>query len=172
FAGFSAPNLRDRIDDAQSAVVVCADIGVRGGKKIPLKDICDEAVAGTRPGLVEHVVVFKHYSKPEMEGTWDSSRDVDGFEVMAAQRPYCPPVEMDSEDLLFMLYTSGSTGRPKGIAHSTGGYLVYTTVSLKLWMDHWTLVRTEERVWSASVSVDRYIVYGPLANGASVVLFE
>lgn len=70
FAGFSAPSLRDRINDAQSAVVVCADIGVRGGKKILIKDICDEAVQEVRPGLVQSVVVFKHYSKPGMEGKW------------------------------------------------------------------------------------------------------
>ncbi|KAF4677938.1 Acetyl-coenzyme A synthetase 2-like, mitochondrial [Perkinsus chesapeaki] len=135
FAGFSASNLRDRIDDAQSAVVVCADIGVRGGKKILLKEICDEAVKQTRPGIVQHVVVFKHYSKAEMECRWVPVRDVDGFERMAAQRPYCPPVEMDSEDLLFMLYTSGSTGKPKGIAHSTGGYLVYTAITVKYVFD-------------------------------------
>ncbi|EER12936.1 acetyl-coenzyme A synthetase, putative [Perkinsus marinus ATCC 50983] len=172
FAGFSAPSLRDRINDAQSAVVVCADIGVRGGKKILIKDICDEAVQEVRPGLVQSVVVFKHYSKPGMEGKWDPSRDVDGFELMAAQRPYCPPVEMDSEDLLFMLYTSGSTGTPKGIAHSIGGYLVYTTITLKYVFD----VHPGD-VWACVadcgwITGHSYIVYGPLANGASVVLFE
>jgi acetyl-CoA synthetase len=167
FAGFSAESLRDRIQDADCAVVLTADEGVRAGKKIPLKRIVDEAVA--QCACVKHVVVFARTGTPQI---WHEGRDHHWAEIVARERPYASCEEMDSEDTLFLLYTSGSTGKPKGLAHATGGYMVQTSLSHALVFD----VRPGE-VYACVADVGwitghSYVVYGPLANGCTTVMFE
>ncbi|MDR3411539.1 MAG: acetate--CoA ligase [Formivibrio sp.] len=167
FAGFSADSLRDRIQDADCAIVITADEGVRAGKRIQLKRIVDEAVPQC-PG-VRHVVVF---SRTGTKQSWVEGRDLHWHDLLACERPYCPCEEMDSEDILFLLYTSGSTGKPKGLAHATGGYMVQTSLSHALVFD----VRPGE-VYACVADVGwitghSYVVYGPLANGCTTLMFE
>ena len=167
FAGFSAANLRERMMDAQSKVLVCSDVGVRGGKTILLLDIVKEAVNDSGVG---RVLVFRHSS----EGADLLSHPVyvDATKSSASQRPYCPCEDMDSEDLLFLLYTSGSTGKPKAVAHTTAGYLLYASFSHKYIFD----VKPGD-VWACVADLGwitghSYGVYGPLVNGVSTLLFE
>lgn len=167
FAGFSAESLRDRIVDADCAVVLTADEGVRAGKRIPLKRVVDEAVG--QLSCVEHVVVFQRTGSPQI---WHEGRDLHWHELVARERPYIACEEMDSEDPLFLLYTSGSTGKPKGLSHCTGGYMVQTALSHSLVFD----VRPGE-VYACVADVGwitghSYVVYGPLANGCTTVMFE
>ncbi|CEM09953.1 unnamed protein product [Vitrella brassicaformis CCMP3155] len=167
FAGFSAPNLRDRLIDAHCKIVITADQGIRGGKIIPLKNIMDEALKECP--LVDTCVVFQHQGQAI---NWIEGRDVWGHEMLDGMRPYCPLEIMDSEDLLFMLYTSGSTGKPKGIAHSSAGYLLYTALTFKYVFDfHPGDIHAcvADVGWITGHS---YIVYGPLCNGATTVVFE
>ena len=167
FAGFSADALRDRIQDAEAVAVITADQGLRGGKIVPLKRTVDEAVVPCRS--VRHVFVTKRTG-----GTvpFYPPRDVDLDEAMASQRPYCPATPVDSEDTLFLLYTSGSTGRPKGIAHTTAGYLLYTSFTHQYVFDY-----HDGDIYACVADVGwitghSYVVYGPLANGATTVMFE
>jgi acetyl-CoA synthetase len=167
FAGFSAEALRDRIQDAECAVVITADEGVRGGKRIPLKRTVDEAVA--QCPSVRHVVVAERTGAAVV---WHEGRDHKWNELARAERPWAPAELMDAEDLLFLLYTSGSTGKPKGVAHTTGGYLVHAALSHHLVFD-----LREDDVYACVADVGwitghTYVVYGPLANGATTVLFE
>ncbi|CEM39796.1 unnamed protein product [Vitrella brassicaformis CCMP3155] len=160
FAGFSSHSLRDRLDDAHCKVVITADQGVRGGKVIPLKSVMDEALKECP--LVEKCIVFKHQGH---DIDWTEGRD-------EAMRPYCPLEPMDNEDLLFMLYTSGSTGKPKGIAHSSAGYLLYAAMTHKYVFDYHpgdVHACVADVGWITGHS---YVVYGPLCNGATTVLFE
>ena len=167
FAGFSAESLRDRINDARCKAVVTADEGVRGGKVIPLKRTVDEAVMACP--TVEHVFVA------ERTGTkvpFYPPRDIWLNEAMRQERPYCPMEDIDSEDTLFLLYTSGSTGQPKGVAHTTAGYLLYAAMTHKYVFDY-----TPGDVFACVADIGwitghTYIVYGPLANGATTVMFE
>ncbi|MFP4644909.1 MAG: acetate--CoA ligase [Spirochaetales bacterium] len=167
FAGFSAEALRDRINDAQAEVVITADQGVRGGRIIPLKRTVDEAVMAAP--CVRHVFVAERTgaSVPMFP-----PRDVDMGHVMKQERPYCPAEPVDSEDTLFLLYTSGSTGKPKGIAHTSAGYLLYTSLTHELVFDY-----RDGDIFACVADVGwitghSYVVYGPLANGATTVMFE
>ena len=167
FAGFSADALRDRIIDAKAAAVITADQGLRGGKVIPLKRIVDEAVMAAPS--VRNVFVTK---RTGAKVPFFPPRDVDMDEAMEAQRPYCPPESMDAEDTLFLLYTSGSTGKPKGIAHASAGYLLYTAMTHRYVFDY-----REGDVYACVADVGwitghSYVVYGPLANGATTFMFE
>lgn len=166
FAGFSADSLRDRIIDGKSKWVITADQGVRGGRVIPLKNTVDAAIAETP--FVEKVFVFERTGAVVPYG----DKDIRVKEELPRHRPYCPAVSMDAEDLMFLLYTSGSTGRPKGIAHSTAGYLLYTAMTQKYVFDY-----QEGDIYCCAADLGwitghSYIVYGPLINGATTVMFE
>jgi len=167
FAGFSADALRDRIQDASAVAVITADEGVRGGKTIPLKRTVDEAVAACPS--VRNVFMAVRTGR---EVPFSPHRDIYLDQAMKSQKPYCPPEPMDSEDTLFLLYTSGSTGKPKGIAHSTAGYLLYTSLTHEYVFDY-----RDGDVFACVADVGwitghSYVVYGPLANGATTVMFE
>ena len=167
FAGFSADALRDRILDAKAAAVITADQGLRGGKIIPLKRIVDEAVMAAPS--VRNVFVTK---RTGAKVPFFPPRDVDMDDAMEAQRPYCPSESMDAEDTLFLLYTSGSTGTPKGIAHASAGYLLYTAMTHRYVFDY-----RDGDVYACVADVGwitghSYVVYGPLANGATTFMFE
>ena len=167
FAGFSAEALRDRVQDANAVAIITADQGVRGGKAIPLKRTVDEAVIGATS--VRNVFMTRHTN---VDVPMLTPRDVDLDLAMTCQRPYCPTESMDAEDLLFLLYTSGSTGKPKGIAHTTAGYLLYTSLTHEYVFDY-----REDDIYACVADVGwitghSYVVYGPLANGATTVMFE
>jgi acetyl-CoA synthetase len=166
FAGFSAEALRGRILDADCRVVVTADEGLRGGKRIPLKRIVDEACEGTGVACVL-VAQRTGATVPMREG-----RDYPLADELARQRGVCPAEEVDSEDPLFVLYTSGSTGKPKGVLHTSAGYLLFAAMTHEYVFDH-----REGDVYCCAADVGwitghSYIVYGPLANGATTVMFE
>ncbi len=170
FGGFSSEALRDRILDCGSKVVVTADHALRGGKLIPLKRNTDEALASCPE--VERVIVVRRAASEE--APWHPSRDRWWDDEMRSPdiADECPPEPMDSEDPLFILYTSGSTGRPKGVLHTTAGYLIYAALTHELVFD----LREEDTYWCTAdigwVTGHSYIVYGPLANGATSVMFE
>ncbi len=169
FAGFSAESLRDRINDMQAKVVVTGDGGYRRGGVIPLKQITDDALDGAPS--VESVVVMKREGL-DADIEMQDGRDHWYHDLMAKAAPRCDPEPMDSEDLLFTLYTSGTTGKPKGIAHTTGGYLVGTYATSK-----WVFDLKEEDVFFCTADIGwvtghSYLVYGPLANGATCVMYE
>jgi acetyl-CoA synthetase len=169
FAGFSATSLRDRIENAGAKVLITADEGMRGGKTIPLKAICDEALAA--PTTIEHVVLYRRTGKsiplvPGRDLWWHELSQNSDF------RDDCDPEPMGAEDPLFILYTSGSTGKPKGVLHTTGGYLLYAAYTHRLVFD-W---KPEDVYWCTAdvgwVTGHSYIVYGPLCNGATTIMFE
>lgn len=167
FGGFSADALRDRIQDASCSVVITGDQGMRGGKSVPLKRTVDEALHECP--TVKHVVVFKRTGATV---PMTAGRDVYWDELCALARPYCVPEALDSEDYLFYLYTSGSTGKPKGLAHTQGGYLLWATMTHRYVFD-----LREDDVYACVADVGwvtghSYIVYGPLANGATTLMFE
>src|SRR3989304_3728801 len=162
-------SLRDRILDSDSRLVVTSDQGVRGGKPIPMKENCDAALAEC-PGI-EKVIVVKRTGNPvpfveDRDSWWHDEMDAPGITGI------CPPEEMDSEDALFILYTSGSTGKPKGVLHTTGGYMVYCALTFK-----WIFDYKEEDVYFCTADIGwvtghSYILYGPLAVGATSLMFE
>jgi len=166
FAGFSADSLRDRIVDADCRVVLTANVGLRGGKEIPLKQTVDAAIEG---GPVDCVLVARRTAG---EVPMRDGRDHWLDDEMARQRAVCPIEWMDSESPLFVLYTSGSTGKPKGLLHTTAGYLLYAAHTHKFIFDY----REGDVYFCAAdigwVTGHSYIVYGPLANGATTVMFE
>ena len=168
FGGFSPEALKDRILDSDCRVVITADEGLRGGRPVPLKQNVDKALlAGCRN--VHTVVVVKRTGG---DVPWSEGRDVWYHEAMAKAAPDFHPEEMDAEDPLFILYTSGSTGKPKGVLHSTGGYQLYTAMTHKYVFDYHdgdTYWCTADVGW---VTGHSYIVYGPLANGATTLMFE
>jgi acetyl-CoA synthetase len=167
FAGFSAESLRDRINDAHCRAVITADEGLRGGKIIPLKRTVDEAVMACP--TVQSVFIAQRTGN---KIPFYPQHDVWLRQAMDNERPFCPIEHMDSEDTLFLLYTSGSTGKPKGVAHTTGGYLLHTALSHRHVFD----LRPGD-VYACVADIGwitghSYVVYGPLCNGATTVLFE
>ena len=167
FAGFSADSLRDRINDAHCKAVITADEGVRGGKFIPLKRTVDEAVMACP--TVQHVFIVQRTGN---KIPFYPQRDVWLREAMDGERPVCPIEHMDSEDTLFLLYTSGSTGKPKGVAHTTAGYLLQASLTHRYVFDYRPgdiFACVADIGWITGHS---YVLYGPLSNGATTVLFE
>ena len=167
FGGFSADALRDRIIDAEAKIVVTANEGLRGSKRIPLKKITDDAVEGL--GVVEKVLVVQ---RTDAETSMEQGRDIWMHEATADQRITCPSEWMASEDPLFILYTSGSTGKPKGLVHTTAGYLTYAASTFKHVFD----ISPDDIHFCAAdigwITGHSYIIYGPLANGVTTVMFE
>ena len=167
FGGFSPESLKDRILDSDCQTVITADEGLRGGKTIPLKNNVDEAI--TECPNVHTVLVIK---RTGADIAWNAEHDVRYEEISKEVSNECEPESMDAEDPLFILYTSGSTGKPKGVLHTTGGYLLQAAVSHKLVFDY----KDEEIYWCTAdvgwVTGHSYIVYGPLANGATSLIFE
>jgi acetyl-CoA synthetase len=167
FAGFSAEALRDRINDAKCKAVITANEGVRGKRIVPLKRTVDEAVMACPS--IEHVFVAR---RTESKVPFYAPRDIWLDEAMKAERPYCPIEHLDAEDTLFLLYTSGSTGKPKGMAHTTAGYLLFAAMTHKYVFDI-----NEGDIYACVADIGwitghTYVVYGPLANGGTTVLFE
>ena len=167
FGAFSAGSLRDRINDAEAKVLVTADAAPRGGKKTVLKENADEALEDT-PSIQNVVVVRRTGDDVNMAEGRDSYWD----ELVAEAEPECPAEELDSEDLLYILYSSGSTGKPKGIVHTTGGYLTHVKATSKWVLD----LKDEDVYWCTAdvgwVTGHSYLVYGPLSNGATSLMFE
>ena len=167
FGGFSAQSLRDRVEDAHSRVVITANEGLRGGHRIPLKRIVDQALQGI--SFVDTVLVAR---RTPQDVPMTAGRDRWLHEEEDKQRSTCSVEWMDAEDPLFILYTSGSTGRPKGVLHTTGGYLVYAAMTHRLVFDY----HAGDIYFCAAdigwITGHSYIVYGPLANGATTVMFE
>ena len=167
FGGFSPESLADRIRDCDSSLLITADEGRRGGRTIPLKANADAALAAC-PSIEKCVVVRRTGGAV----AWNDARDVWCHDLVEAAAPDCPPAEMGAEDPLFILYTSGSTGKPKGVLHTTGGYMVYASMTHQYVFDY----RDGDVYWCTAdvgwVTGHSYIVYGPLANGATTVMFE
>ncbi|TVT90237.1 acetate--CoA ligase [Pseudomonas sp. RGB] len=167
FGGFSPDALRDRILDADCRTVITADEGVRGGKPVALKKNVDKALA-SRPNVSTVLVV----ERTGADLAWLEGRDLKYQQALDAASDDCPPEPMDAEDPLFILYTSGSTGKPKGVLHTTGGYLLQAAMTFKYVLDY----RDGEVFWCTAdvgwVTGHSYIVYGPLANGATSLMFE
>ncbi len=167
FGGFAPHALADRINDCKANIVITADEGVRGGKKFQLKANVDEALKKTPS--VKHVVVVKHTGGAV---SMTQPRDVWYHLMTTGAHKFCDPVEMNAEDPLFILYTSGSTGKPKGVLHTTGGYLVYAAMTHQYVFDY----KDGDIYWCTAdvgwVTGHSYIVYGPLANGATTLMFE
>ncbi|HIF68239.1 MAG: acetate--CoA ligase [SAR324 cluster bacterium] len=167
FGGFSPEALKDRINDSECCVLITADQSIRGGKKVPLKTNADKACEST-PSIQKMIVVQRGGAPVE----WQEGRDVWYHEAMASASADCPAEAMDAEDPLFILYTSGSTGKPKGVLHTTAGYLLYTAITHQYVFDY----KDGDIYWCTAdvgwVTGHSYIVYGPLANGATTLMFE
>jgi len=167
FGGFSSQAIADRVEDAQSNIIITADGGFRRGAVVSLKKHVDEAL--TKTNLVKKVVVLKRTGEPV---SMTPDRDVWWDDIVAGQSPECAAEEMDAEDLLFVLYTSGSTGKPKGIQHTTAGYMVQTYLTARYVFD----LQDTDIYWCTAdvgwVTGHSYIVYGPLANGATCMMYE
>ncbi len=168
FGGFSPDSIVDRVNDAQCVALITADHGWRRGKNVPLKRNCDIAMEHTPS--IKHCIVAKRTDEPVL---MHQGRDLWWDEVIENQPAECEPERMNAEDLLYLLYTSGTTAKPKGIKHTTGGYLTHVTMTHKLVFD---LKENEDVYWCAAdigwVTGHSYIVYGPLANGATSVIYE
>ena len=167
FAGFSSRALAARINDAECKVLLTSDGGFRGDKVTPLKDIADEALK-TCPSIKKSIV----FQRTKQTIAWTSGRDVWWHEELTKVDDSCPAEVMDSEDMLFILYTSGSTGKPKGMVHTCGGYMVYAAYSFLNVFQY----KPNDIYWCTAdigwITGHSYIVYGPLATGATTVMFE
>jgi acetyl-CoA synthetase len=167
FGGFSPDSLANRIVDCESTIVITADEGLRGGKPVPLKVNTDEAIK--KAPDVKKVLVVKHTGG---KVAWDAGRDVWWHEIRDKVSADCPPEPMGAEDPLFILYTSGSTGKPKGVLHTTGGYIVFASMTHQYVFDY----HDGDIYWCTAdvgwVTGHSYILYGPLANGATTLMFE
>ena len=168
FGGFSPDSIANRVEDCDSQIVITADEGLRGGKHVHLKKNVDVA-DGKVKGGIKKVIVVRHTGA---DIPMQAGRDVWYHEEAARVSAHCPPVEMNAEDPLFILYTSGSTGKPKGVLHTTGGYLVYASMTHQYVFDY----QEGDIYWCTAdvgwVTGHSYIVYGPLANGATTLMFE
>jgi len=169
FGGFSAKAVHERIIDAGAVAVITANYQMRGGKELPLKSIIDEALAMGGCECVRNVLVYQRTATP---CAMVAGRDMTFDEALAGQSSVCPPVSVGAEHPLFVLYTSGSTGKPKGVQHSTGGYLLWAKVTME-----WTFdIRPEDVFWCTAdigwITGHTYVAYGPLAAGATQIVFE
>ncbi|MCU4677654.1 acetate--CoA ligase [Catenovulum sp. 2E275] len=169
FGGFSPNAIADRIVNCNAKVIITADGGKRGGRPIPLKENVDEALAREDVTSIEHCLVFKHSGE---SGNWNSNIDIWAHELTQDLPNVCEPEVMGAEDPLFILYTSGSTGQPKGVLHTTAGYLLYASLTHQYIFDY----QEGDIYWCGAdvgwITGHTYIVYGPLANGATQVIFE
>jgi acetyl-CoA synthetase len=167
FGGFSADSISGRVNDCESEYIITADEGVRGGKTIPLKTTTDEALLNC-PNVKKCIVV----KRTGNEISWDDNRDIWYHDLIKDVSSYSEPEEMNAEDPLFILYTSGSTGKPKGVLHTTGGYMVYVSMTHQYIFNY----RPKDIYWCTAdigwVTGHSYIIYGPLANGATTIMFE
>jgi acetyl-CoA synthetase len=167
FGGFSSQAIADRVQDAASEILITADAGRRRGQLVPLKAHVDDAAVKT--SLIKTVIVLKHSGQPV---NFVPGRDIWWSDVIAGQSEICPAEPMDAEDTLFILYTSGSTGKPKGIVHTTGGYLVGAYLTTKFVFD----LHDQDVYWCTAdvgwITGHSYVIYGPLANGATTLMFE
>jgi len=167
FGGFSSDSIAGRIDDCESDYVITADEGIRGGKIIPLKNIVDEAITKCRS--IKKCIVIKRTGNSI---NWMIDRDVWYHDIIKYASSYSEPEEMNAEDPLFILYTSGSTGKPKGVLHTTGGYMVYASMTHQYIFNY----KPKDIYWCTAdigwITGHSYIIYGPLANGATTIMFE
>ncbi len=170
FGGFSSESLRDRINDSQCVLLVTADGGYRRGHVVPLKKMADEALEQTPS--IKNVVVVQRQAGSDIPADMKAGRDQWYHELMQGVSPDCEPEAMDSEDMLYILYTSGTTGKPKGIVHTTAGYLLGTYATTKWVFD----LKDDDVYWCTAdigwVTGHSYVVYGPMANGATIVMYE
>jgi acetyl-CoA synthetase len=169
FGGFSPNAIADRIQDCGAKIIITANAGRRGGNQVPLKDNVDKALLKDTTACVEKVIVFKLTDSP---CHWNEQKDEWWHELTAGCTAQCEPIAMNAEDPLFILYTSGSTGQPKGVVHTTGGYMVYASATHHYVFDY----KPDDIYWCAAdvgwITGHTYIVYGPLANGATTLMFE
>ena len=167
FGGFSADSISGRVNDCESEYIITADEGVRGGKTIPLKNTTDEALESC-PNVKKCIVVKRTGNFI----SWNEDRDVWYHDLIKDVSKHCEPEEMNAEDPLFILYTSGSTGKPKGVLHTTGGYMVYASMTHQYIFNY----KPKDIYWCTAdigwVTGHSYIIYGPLANGATTIMFE
>ena len=169
FGGFSPDALAGRIEDSNAKIVITSDEGVRGGKHVPLKANVDEALTHPSIRSLEKVIVVKRTGK---DVAWHAARDVWYHDLIDISSPHCPPEEMSAEDPLFILYTSGSTGKPKGVVHTTGGYMVWASITHQYVFDY----HDGDVYWCTAdvgwITGHTYLLYGPLANGGITLMCE